>query len=178
MPIKPLRDGELTPWNASITNRKINPKNCWNFMKSLAWWLGDQINDLFGVFHPWPPNGRFEQFMNWLWKARDSRAAWFNPYISGSTWSWWDGVQCRVCRYAGSNWEFWMPKRRLEMLAVQNIGPIVLSMFHPWPPDEPLLNSRLMDWRRTLFSWRTAWRCYRRCPEQQEAARKVWKTSF
>ena len=35
-----------------------------------------------------------------------------------------DAGQYRVCRYADSNWEFWMPKRRVEMLAVQNIGPI------------------------------------------------------
>lgn len=70
------------------------------------------------------------------WIDRIPRS-WFNPYISGSTWRTRNGVQYRFCRYAGSGWEFWMPKRRLEMLAVQNIGPIVLSMYHPDPPDPP-----------------------------------------
>ncbi|CAE7331956.1 unnamed protein product [Symbiodinium natans] len=62
-------------------------------------------------------------------KSRIPRAD-FNPYVIQSKWCWHDGVEYRVCRYH-DGWEFWMTKRRLEMLAYKNIGPIVLSMFHP-----------------------------------------------
>ncbi|CAE7914536.1 unnamed protein product [Symbiodinium necroappetens] len=53
-----------------------------------------------------------------------------NPYIRSSRWCWHDNVQYRVAEYH-NGWEFWMTKRRLEMLAYKDLGPIVLSMFHP-----------------------------------------------
>ncbi|CAE7361276.1 unnamed protein product [Symbiodinium necroappetens] len=53
-----------------------------------------------------------------------------NPYIRSSRWEW-VGRECwRVAVY-NCGWEFWMTKRRLEMLAYDEIGPIVLTMLHP-----------------------------------------------